>query len=147
MNFTAPRYVILFLNFEIYIVHVINHEWNRSMCFVWDTKPGLLTSSCIYIFFWLIMYFVLVELSMIGGDIVMCLFLFLVSHYATLIIVLYLWGYSWYMSCSLCYVKSRIYFVLLVFSTYAFMCLLSVTGIYRLIQSYCCLQLQLIYSS
>ena len=44
------------------------------------------------------------------------------------------------------YVKSRIYFVLLVFSTYAFMCLLSVTGIYRLIQSCCCLQLQLIDS-
>ena len=33
----------------------------------------------------------------------------------------------------LCYVKSRIYFVLLVFSTHAFMCLLSVSGIYRLI--------------
>ena len=30
------------------------------------------------------------------------------------------------------YVKSRIYFVLLVFSTHAFMCLLSVTRIYRL---------------
>ena len=29
------------------------------------------------------------------------------------------------------YVKSRIYFVLLVFSTHAFICLLSVTGIYR----------------
>ena len=28
------------------------------------------------------------------------------------------------MSCSLCYVKSRIYSVLLVFSTHAFMCLL-----------------------
>ena len=45
------------------------------------------------------------------------------------------------------YVKSRIYFVLLVFFTHAFMCLLSVTGIYRLIQSCCCLQLQLIDSS
>ena len=44
MNFTAPRYAILFLNSENYIMHVINHEWNRSMfvastvCFVWDTK-------------------------------------------------------------------------------------------------------------
>ena len=36
----------------------------------------------------------------------------------------------------LCYVKSRIYFVLLVFSTHAFMRLLSVSGIYRLIQSW-----------
>ena len=47
----------------------------------------------------------------------------------------------------LCYMKSRIYFVLLVFSTHAFMCLLNVTGIYRLIQSSCCLHLQLIDSS
>ena len=35
----------------------------------------------------------------------------------------------------LCFVKSRIYFVLLLFSTHAFMCLLSVLGIYRLIHS------------
>ena len=47
MNFTAPRYAILFSNFENHIMHVINHEWNRSMfvasvmCFVWDTKPNL----------------------------------------------------------------------------------------------------------
>ena len=33
----------------------------------------------------------------------------------------------------LCFVKSRIYFVLLLFSTHAFMCFLSVTRIYRLI--------------
>ena len=44
LNFTAPKYAILFLNSKIYIVHVINHEWNRSrfvasaVCFVWDTK-------------------------------------------------------------------------------------------------------------
>ena len=47
----------------------------------------------------------------------------------------------------LCYVKSKSYFVLLVFSTHAFMLLLSVSGIYRLIQSCCCLHLQLIDSS
>ena len=44
----------MFLNSEIYIVHVINHEWNRSMfvasavCFVWDIKlyfPTLSTSQ------------------------------------------------------------------------------------------------------
>ena len=39
----------------------------------------------------------------------------------------------------LCCVKSRIYFVLLVFFTHAFMRLLSVSGIYKLIQSCCCL--------
>ena len=33
----------------------------------------------------------------------------------------------------LCYVKSKSYFVLLVFSKHAFMRLLSVSGIYRLI--------------
>ena len=47
----------------------------------------------------------------------------------------------------LCYVKSRIYFVLLLFSTHGFMCLLSVSGIYRLIQSCCYLYLQLIDGS
>ena len=46
-------------------------------------------SFCIYIF-WLMMYFVLFELSMIGGDTVMYLYLFLVSHCATLIIDFYL---------------------------------------------------------
>ena len=46
-----------------------------------------------------------------------------------------------------CFVKSRIYFILLVFSTHTFMCLLSVSGIYRFIQSYCCLHWQLIDSS
>ena len=45
----------------------------------------------------------------------------------------------------LCEIKS--YFILLVFSTHAFMCLLSVTGIYRLIQLCCCLHLQLIDGS
>ena len=45
MNFTTPRYAILFSNSQNHIVHVINHEWNRSMnvasavSFVWDTKP------------------------------------------------------------------------------------------------------------
>ena len=49
MNFTTSRYAILFLNSENYIMHVISHEWNRSMfvtsamCFVWDTKPDLPT--------------------------------------------------------------------------------------------------------
>ena len=38
-----------------------------------------------------------------------------------------------------CFVKSRIYFILLVFSTHAFMCLLSVSGIYKFIQLCCCL--------
>ena len=56
---------------------------------LWSFRLYLSASSCIYIF-WLMMYFVLFELSMIGGDTVMCLFLLLVSHCATLIIDLYL---------------------------------------------------------
>ena len=56
---------------------------------LWSFRLYLGASSCIYIF-WLMMYFVLFELSMIGGDTVMCLFLLLVSHCATLIIDLYL---------------------------------------------------------
>ena len=50
-------------------------------------------SSCIYIFLALDVL-CLVELSMIGGDAMMYLYLLLVSHYATLIIDLYLSGYS-----------------------------------------------------
>ena len=46
-------------------------------------------SSCIYIFLALDV-FCLVELSMIGRDTMMYLYLFLVSHCATLIIDLYL---------------------------------------------------------
>ena len=45
------------------------------------------------------------------------------------------------------FVKSRSYFVLLVFSKHAFMCLLSVSGIYSLIQSCCCLHQHLVDSS
>ena len=48
---------------------------------------------------------------------------------------------------TLSYMKSRSYFVLLVFSTHAFMHLLSVWGIYRLIQLCYYLYLQLIDSS
>ena len=47
----------------------------------------------------------------------------------------------------LCYVKLKSYFVLLVFSTHAFIHLLSVLGIYRLIQLCCYLHLQLIDGS
>ena len=32
-NFTIPRYAFLFLNFETYIVHVINCEWSKSVNF------------------------------------------------------------------------------------------------------------------
>ena len=34
LNFTTPRYALLFLNSEIYIVHVINYEWSRSVNFL-----------------------------------------------------------------------------------------------------------------
>ena len=33
LNFTAPRYALLFLNSEIYIIHVINCKWSRSVIF------------------------------------------------------------------------------------------------------------------
>ena len=33
LNFTTPRYTLLFLYSEIYIVHVINCEWSRSIIF------------------------------------------------------------------------------------------------------------------
>ena len=46
-------------------------------------------SFCIYIF-WLMMYFVLFELTMTVGDTMMYLYMFLVSLCATLIIDLYL---------------------------------------------------------
>ena len=33
LKFTASRYTLLYLNFEIYIVHVIDCEWSRSVNF------------------------------------------------------------------------------------------------------------------
>ena len=33
LNFTTPRCALLFLNSKIYIVHVINCEWSRSVNF------------------------------------------------------------------------------------------------------------------
>ena len=65
--------------------------------------------------------------------------MFLISH--CLLIYIYEVIHDIYLY-FLCYVKSRSYFVLLVFFTHAFMRLLSVSRIYRLIQSCCCLHLQ-----
>ena len=45
-----------------------------------------------------------------------------------------------------CEIKNLLLF-LLVFSTHAFMCLLSISGIYKFIQSCCCQHWQLIHSS
>ena len=94
------------------------------------------------------MYFVLFELSMIRGDSMMYLYLFLCFTFCYIFFLIYIYEVIH----DIClvvyvYVKSKIYFVSLVFSTHAFMCLLSVTGIYKLILSYCCLHLQLIDSS
>ena len=50
--------------------------------------------------------------------------MFLVSH----CILIYIYELFMIYVFILCYVKSRSYFVLLVFSTHAFMCLLSVSG-------------------
>ena len=73
-------------------------------------------------------------------------FFFLVSHVLHWLLI---YITRLFMICLLFYVfvKSRSYFVLLVFSTHAFMCLLSVLGIYRLIQSCCCLHQQQIDGS
>ena len=46
----------------------------------------------------------------------------------TLLIDLYLWGYSWYMSLFCVMWNQEVIYVLLVFSTHAFMHLLSVLG-------------------
>ena len=89
------------------------------------------------------MYFVLFELSTIGGDTLMYLSLFLVSHWLLIYIYELLMIYFFI----LCYAKSISYFVLFVFSTHTFMRLLSVSEIYRLIQSCCYLYLQLIDGS
>jgi len=89
-----------------------------------------------FFFVWLIMYsfwvydeFIFYGLYMLGGD---TMFYVLCFTYDTLVIDLY---YEVIHSICriLCYVKSKFYFVLLVFSTHVFMCLLSVSGIYRLI--------------
>ena len=34
LKFTTPRYTLLFLYFETYIVHIINCEWSRSVNFL-----------------------------------------------------------------------------------------------------------------
>ena len=47
---------------------------------LWSFRLYIDASSFIYIFFWLVMYCVLFELSMIGGDTLMYLYMFLVSH-------------------------------------------------------------------
>ena len=108
---------------------------------VWSFRLYLGASWCIY-FLWVV--------YVKGRYFVLCFyfyycFLFHMCHIGYWFI---LWGYLWYMSFIFCFVKSRIYFfVLLVFSTHAFMCLLSVSGIYRFIQLCYCLYWQLIDSS
>ena len=70
--------------------------------------------------------------------------MFLLSH----CLLIYIYElFMIYVFIFMLYVKSRSYFILLVFSTHAFMHLLSVSGIYRLIQSCYCLHLQLIDGS
>ena len=84
------------------------------------------------------MYLFAYGLYMSGGDILV-FFFFSCFTCATLVINLYYEVIHDICLLFYVFVKSRSYFVLLVFSTHAFMCLLSVLGIYRLIQSCCCL--------
>ena len=60
---------------------------------------------------------------MIGGDT-----LFVYVSCFTLLIDLYIWGYSWYMFLFCVMWNQEVIYVLLVFSTHAFMRLLSVSG-------------------
>ena len=98
----------------------------------------------------LLMYLFSYGLYMLGGDTLFYVFgYFIISCFtcATLIIDLYYEVIHDICLLSFCFVKSKIYFILLVFSTHAFMCLLSVLGIYKFIQSCCCLHWQLMDSS
>ena len=47
MNFTTPRYALLFLNSKICIVHVINYEWSRSVNF----SLPMFCMQCKHVFF------------------------------------------------------------------------------------------------
>ena len=86
--------------------------------------------------FWLYDVFIFYGLYMLRGD-TMVFVSFIVSCFTCDTLVIDLYYKVIYSICLiLCFVKSRIYFVLLIFSTHAFMCLLNVSGIYRLIQSW-----------
>ena len=47
LNFTAPRYTFLFLYSEIYIVHIINCKWSRSVIF----PLHMFCMQCKHVFF------------------------------------------------------------------------------------------------
>ena len=79
--------------------------------------------------FWLYDESIFYELYMLGGDTMVFVSCFTCD---TLVIDLY-YEVIHGIHLILCFVKSRIYFVLLLFSTHASMCLLSVSEIYRLI--------------
>ena len=88
--------------------------------------------------------FIFYGMYMLGGDTLFYVFIsIIVSCFTCVTLAIDLYYEVIHDICLLlnCFVKSRIYFLLLVFSTHAFMCLLSVTGIYRLIQSCCYLHL------
>ena len=94
------------------------------MCFFF----GLMMCS-----FWLYDESIFYELYMLGGD-NMVFVSFIVSCFTCDILVIDLYYEVIHgIHLILCFVKSRIYFVLLLFSTHVFMCLLSVSEIYRLI--------------
>ena len=94
--------------------------------------------------------FISYGLYMLGGGTLFCVFVsFIVSCFTCDTLVIDLYDEVIHDICLLffCFVKSRIYFILLLFSAHAFMFLLSVLGIYRFIQLCCCLHWQLIDSS
>ena len=86
-----------------------------------------------FFFLWFIYHLWVVYVR--GKHYILCFFYCFLFHIRYIGCWFILWGYSWYMSYFMfCEIKNL--FVLLLFSTHAFMCLLSVSGIYRLIMSW-----------
>ena len=115
----------------------------------WSFRLYLGASSCIYFLahdVFILMFF-LWDVYVRGRHYVfLSLLLFLVSHVIHWILIYIMRLFMIYVFYFLfCEIKNLFCFYL--YFLHVFMCLLSITGIYRLIQSCCCLYWQLINSS
>ena len=109
---------------------------------LWSFRLYLGASCCIYFlahYVFILMYLFLWDVYVRGRHYVFISIIISCFTCATLAIDLYYEVIHDICILFFYFVKSRIYFVLLVFSTHTFMCLLSVSRIYRFIQSCCCL--------
>ena len=121
---------------------------------LWSFRLYLGASWCIYFLAhdaFILMYFIFMGCICLGETLCfmfLFLLLFLVSHVLHWLLIyimrLFMIHVFYFL---LCEIKNLSFFFLLVFSTHTFMCLLSVSGIYRFIQSCCYLYWQLIDSS